>query len=53
MRDQFRDGGLADGKSAHDAQPVHVGHDLVEGAHLAQVFGLDDGGGDGAADSGG
>ena len=48
-----RDGGLAVGEPAHDAQPVHVGHDLVEGAQLAQVFGLGDGRGDRAADPGG
>jgi hypothetical protein len=51
--DQFRDGRLALGQAPDDAQAVHVGHHLVEGAQLAQVFGLGDGGGDGAADPGG
>ena len=53
MGDQLGDGRLAVGEAADDAQPVHVGHDLVEGTQLAQVIGLGDGGGDGAADSGG
>ena len=48
-----RDGRLALGQPADDAQAVHVGHDLVERAQLAQVVGLGDGRGDGAADSGG
>ena len=41
------------GQAADDAQPVHVGHDLVEGTQLAQVVGLGDGRGDRAADAGG
>ena len=41
------------GQPADDAQAVHVGHDLVEGTQLAQVFGLGDGRGDRAADPGG
>ncbi len=39
--DQLGDRGLAIGEPAHDAQPVDVGHDLVEGTQLAQVVGLD------------
>jgi hypothetical protein len=53
MRDELGDGGLAVGEPAHDAQPVDVGHDLVEGTQLAEVFGLGDGCGDRAADPGG
>ena len=53
MGDELRDGRLAVGQAADDAQPVHVGHDLVEGTQLAQVFGLGDGRGDRAADPGG
>ena len=53
MGDELGDGRLALGQPADDAQPVHVGHDLVEGTQLAQVFGLGDGGGDRAADPGG
>jgi hypothetical protein len=52
MGDQLGDGCLAGGQAAHDAQAVHVGHDLVECAQLAQVVGLGDGRGDGAADPG-
>jgi hypothetical protein len=51
--DEFGDRRLALGQTPDDAQPVHVGHDLVEGAQLAQILGLGDGRGDGAADSGG
>src|SRR4051794_11755237 len=51
--DQLGDGRLALGEAPDDAQAVHVGHDLVEGAQLAQVLGLGDGGCDGATDSGG
>ena len=53
MGDELRDGRLALGQAADDAQAVHVGHDLVEGTQLAQVFGLGDGRGDRAADPGG
>jgi hypothetical protein len=53
MGDQFRDGRLALREAADDPQPVDVGHDLVEGAQLAELFGLDDGRGDRAADPGG
>ena len=53
MGDELGDGRLALGQASHDAQPVHVGHDLVEGAQLAQVVGLGDGRGDRAADPGG
>jgi hypothetical protein len=53
VRDELRHGGLALGQPPDDPEPVHVGHDLMEGAQLAQVLGLGDGGGDGAADSGG
>src|SRR4051812_26521420 len=34
------------GEPAHDAQPVHVGHDLVEGTQLAEIVRLGDGRGD-------
>ena len=40
--DELGDRGLALGQAADDAQPVHVGQGLVEGAQLAQVLGLDD-----------
>jgi hypothetical protein len=50
MGDEFRHRRLAAGESADDAQAVHVGHDLVEGTQLAKVFGLNDDGGDRAAD---
>ena len=53
MGDELGDGRLAVGQAADDAQPVDVGHDLVEGTQLAEVFGLGDGRGDGAADPGG
>ena len=53
MGDQLGDGRLALGETPDDPQPVDVGHDLVERTQLAQVLGLGDGGGDGAADSGG
>ena len=49
MGDQFGDGGFALGQASDDTQAVHVGHDLVEGAELAQLFGLGDGCGDRAA----
>jgi hypothetical protein len=52
MSDELRDGRLALRQAPDDPQPVDVGHDLVEGAQLAEVFGLGDGGGDRAADSG-
>ena len=51
--DQLGHGGVAVREPTQDAQPVHVRHDLVERAQLAQVVRLDDGGGDRAADSGG
>ena len=44
---------LAVRQAADDPQAIHVGHDLVEGAQLAQVIGLGDGRGDGAANAGG
>jgi len=50
--DQFRDGRLALGQAPDDPQAVDVGHDLVEGAELAELFGLGDGCGDRAADPG-
>ncbi len=50
--DQFRDGRLALGETAHDAQAVDVGHDLVEGAKLTELFGLGDRRGDRAAHPG-
>lgn len=53
MGDELRDGRLALRQAAHDAQAIHVGHDLVEGTQLAELFGLGDGRGDGAADPGG
>src|SRR5829696_747522 len=53
MRDQLRDRGLAVGQSPNDAEAIHVGHDLVKGAQLAEVIGLGDGRGDRAADPGG
>jgi len=52
MGDEFRDGRFALGQAPHDAQAVDVGHDLVEGAKLAELFGLGDRGGDRAADPG-
>src|SRR4051812_18428291 len=53
MGDQLGHRRLALSQPPDDAQPVHVGHHLVEGAKLAQLFGLSDGRGDGAADPGG
>ena len=50
--DELRDGRLALGQATDDAQAVHVGHDLVEGTKLAELFGLGDGRGDRAADPG-
>ena len=40
MIDQLGDGRVAVRQAAQDAQPVHVGHDLVEGAQLAEIVGL-------------
>jgi len=51
--DELGHAGLAVGQATHDAQPVHVGEGLVEGAQLAQVVGLEDDRGDGRAESGG
>ena len=45
--------GLALGEPPHDAQAVHVGQGLVEGAQVAQIVGLDDDRGDGRTDPGG
>jgi hypothetical protein len=53
VSDELGDSGLAFGEATDDAQAVHVRHDLVEGAQLAQLIGLSDGSGDGAADPGG
>jgi hypothetical protein len=50
--DELRDGRLALGQASDDAQTVHVGHHLVEGTELAEVFGLGDGRRDRAADPG-
>jgi len=52
MSDELRDGRLALGQPTDDAQAIHVGHDLVEGTQLAELFWLGDGRGDRAADSG-
>ena len=53
VRDQLGDARLAVGEAPDDAQPVHVGEGLVEGAQVAQVLGLEDDRGDGRADPGG
>ena len=53
MGDELRNGRLALGQASNDAQAVHVGHDLVEGTQLAEIFRLCDGRGDRAADPGG
>ena len=53
MGDELRDAGLALGEAPHDAQAVHVGEGLVEGAQLAQVVGLEDDRGERRAESGG
>jgi hypothetical protein len=50
--DELGHGRLALGQATNDAQAVHVGHHLVEGAQLAELFGLGDGRGDRAADPG-
>ena len=49
---QLGDRGRARRETAHDPEPVHVGHGLVEHAQLAQLLGLGDGGSDRAADAG-
>src|SRR6185312_9933147 len=51
--DELGDGRLAVRQPAHDPEPVHVGHGLVEGTQLAQLLGLGDGRGDRAADANG
>ena len=51
--DELGDAGLALGEALDDAQAVHVGEGLVEGAQLAQVLGLEDDRGDGRAEAGG
>ena len=51
--DELGDAGLALGEAPHDAQAVHVGEGLVEGAQVAQVVGLDDDRGDRRAEPGG
>jgi hypothetical protein len=53
MGDELGDRRLAVREAADDAEPIHVGHDLVEGTQLAQVIRLGDGRGDGAANAGG
>ena len=53
MGDELGDRRLAVRQAADDAEAIYVGHDLVEGAQLAQVIRLGDGRGDGAANAGG
>jgi hypothetical protein len=48
--DEVADGGRALDQAANDAQPVHIGQSLVEDPKLAQIVGLIDDRGDGAAD---
>ena len=51
--DELGDAGLTVREASDDAQPIHVGEGLVEGAQLAQVVGLEDDRGDGRAEPGG
>src|SRR6185295_17217780 len=41
MGDELGHAGLAVCEATHDAQPIHVGQGLVEGAQLAQIVGLE------------
>jgi hypothetical protein len=50
--DELGNGGLGASEPLHDAQPVHVGEGLVEGAQCAQLLRLVEDGGDRAADAG-
>jgi hypothetical protein len=51
LGDELGHGRFGAGKGANDPEAVHVGQRLVDQAQLAQLFGLEDGVGDRAANA--